>query len=96
MAHRPAPGPGAEPNQPDYAFHYNPSGTLQKVTDAKGHDTTFDYDASDRRITMRYAAPLNNQTQQWAYDDAGNLKSRMTVNGEIQSSPTTTVTAKSE
>ena len=77
--------PGQNPINLTTRFTYNPSGTLQKVTDAKGHDTTFDYDASDRRITMRYAAPLNNQTQQWAYDDAGNLKNRTTVNGEIQS-----------
>jgi RHS repeat-associated protein len=33
---------------------------------------------------MTYPAPFNNQTQRWAYDDAGNLKSRTTVNGERQ------------
>ena len=48
--------PGQNPTNLTTRFTYNPSGTLQKVTDAKGHDTTFDYDASDRKITMRYPA----------------------------------------
>ena len=76
--------PGQNPTNLTTRFTYNPSGTLQKVTDAKGHDTTFDYDASDRRITMTYAPPFGNQNQQWAYDDAGNLKSRTTVSGKRQ------------
>ena len=75
--------PGQNPINLTTHFYYNPSGSLQKVTDANAHDTTFDYDASDRRITMTYHG--NNGRQQWAYDDAGNLKSRTTVNGEIQS-----------
>ena len=63
---------------------YNPSGTIQKVRDANGRETNFSYDASDRKIMMTY--PGTNGTQQWAYDNAGNLKSRTTVRGgtEIQ------------
>jgi len=63
---------------------YNPSGTIQKVRDANARETNFYYDASDRKIIMTY--PGTNGTQQWAYDNAGNLKSRTTVRGgtEIQ------------
>ena len=63
---------------------YNPSGTIQKVRDANGRETNFDYDPSDRKITMRY--PGGTQSQSWAYDDTGNLESRTTVGGgtEIQ------------
>jgi RHS repeat-associated protein len=69
------------------SFEYNPSGTIHKVTLSSSggtdpnpdHWTTFDYDASDRRKTMTYQ---NNQTQSWAYDDAGNMESRTTVNGQ--------------
>ena len=64
------------------SFTYNPSGTIQKITDPKVHYTWLYYDASDRKITMTYH---DNSTQQWAYDNAGNLKSRTTVNGKIQS-----------
>jgi RHS repeat-associated protein len=62
---------------------YNPSGTIQKVRDANWRETNFDYDPSDRKITMRY--PGGTQSQSWAYDDAGNLKNRTTVSGKIQS-----------
>jgi RHS repeat-associated protein len=74
--------PGQNPINLTTHFYYNPSGTLQKVTDAKGHDTSFDYDASDRKLTMTYHA--NSGSQQWAYDNAGNLKSRTTVSGKRQ------------
>ncbi len=63
-------------------FYYNASGTLQSVTDPNGRNTSFTYDASDRKITMTY--PGSNGSQQWAYDNAGNLKSRTTVNNETQ------------
>ena len=76
--------PGQNPINLTTRFSYNPSGTLQNVTDANGHDTTFAYDPSDRKITMTYAPPFNNQIQQWAYDNAGNLKSRTTVSGKRQ------------
>src|SRR5262249_32415439 len=69
-------------------FTYNASGTIWKVTDARGsgpgdvnYTTTFAYDASDRKISMTYPGGSN---QQWAYDDAGNLQSRTTVNGETE------------
>jgi RHS repeat-associated protein len=76
--------PGQNPINLTTRFSYNPSGTLQTLTDANSHDTTFDYDASDRRVTMTYAPPFDNQTQRWAYDNAGNLKSRTTVSGKRQ------------
>jgi RHS repeat-associated protein len=62
-------------------FDYNPSGTIQKITDPNGHYTWLYYDASDRKITMTYH---DGSTEQWAYDDAGNQKWRITVNGETQ------------
>ena len=74
--------PGQNPINLTTYFYYNPSGTLQKITDAKGHDTLFDYDASDRKITMTYHGASG--SQRWVYDDAGNLKSRTTANGERQ------------
>jgi len=63
------------------SFTYNPSGTIQKVTDPNLHYTWLYYDASDRRFQMTYH---DGSTQFWAYDDAGNLESRITVNGETQ------------
>jgi RHS repeat-associated protein len=62
-------------------FNYNPSGTLNWVKDGENHYTYFSYDASDRKTTMTYQ---DGSTQQWAYDDAGNLESRMTVNGDSE------------
>jgi YD repeat-containing protein len=70
-------------------FAYNPSGTIQKVTDARGsgrgdpnYTTTFEYNASDEKTKMTYP---DGSFQFWAYDDAHNLASRRTVHGEIQS-----------
>jgi RHS repeat-associated protein len=63
-------------------FYYNPSGTLQSVKDGENRQTTFAYDASDRRITMTY--PNTSQFQSWAYDDAHHMKSRTTVNGKTE------------
>jgi RHS repeat-associated protein len=64
-------------------FTYNPSGTIWKVTDARGsgpgdpsYTITFAYDASDQKINMTYP---DGSTQQWAYDNAHNLASRTTV-----------------
>jgi len=73
-------------------FIYNPSGTIQKVTDSRGtagrtypngdpnYTTSFTYDASDRRTHMTYP---NGQYHVWVYDPAGNLEGRHTVNGEV-------------
>ncbi len=58
-------------------FTYNPSGTIQKITDPNVHYTWLYYDASDRKTQMTYH---DGSTQQWTYDDAGNLSSRTTVN----------------
>jgi RHS repeat-associated protein len=63
------------------SFTYNPSGTIQKVTDPNVHYTWFYYDASDRKTQMTYH---DSSSQYWAYDGAGNLQSRTTVNGETQ------------
>ncbi len=68
-------------------FQYNPSGTLYKATltnDNQGdlnpdHWTTFDYyDASDRLKRMTYQ---NGHTQEWSYDNAGNMYARKAVDG---------------
>jgi YD repeat-containing protein len=74
-------------------FTYNPSGTIWKVTDARGsgrgdanYTTTFQYDdPSDQRTGMTYP-PVNghSDTQSWAYDDAHNLKWHITVAGAYQ------------
>jgi RHS repeat-associated protein len=58
-------------------FAYNPSGTINTVTDAKWQQTTFGYDASDRKTSMTYHG--GSEFQSWTYDDAGNLRSRTTV-----------------
>jgi RHS repeat-associated protein len=63
-------------------FVYNPSGTIQKVTDPKGQWTTFEYDPSDRKTKMTYHGGA--QYQSWTYDAAGNLTSRRTVSGKTQ------------
>ena len=64
------------------SFLYDPSGTIQQVTDPGGHQTTFDYDASDQKETMSYPGGI--QSQSWTYDDAHNLKSRTTVGGKVE------------
>jgi YD repeat-containing protein len=63
-------------------FSYNPSGTLGWISDPNEHYTSFYYDASDQRIEMIYHDGTS--TRWWGYDDAHNLKSRITVNGEVQ------------
>ena len=67
-------------------FTYNPSGTIWRVSDPKGNVTSFQYDASDRKTTMTYPSTggPSADIQQWGYDDAGNLKFRITVNHEEQ------------
>ena len=62
--------------------YYDPSGTIDHVTDPRGKVTSFQYNASDERITMTY--PGGTQSQSWVYDNAHNLASRTTVNGETQ------------
>ena len=64
------------------SFVYNPSGTIQQVTDPGARQTRFDYDASDQKITMTYPGGI--QSQSWTYDDAHNLVSRTTVGGKIE------------
>jgi len=63
-------------------FNYNPSGTLGWMSDPKEHYTSFYYDASDQRIEMIYHD--GSSIRWWGYDDAHNLKYRITVNGEVQ------------
>jgi RHS repeat-associated protein len=67
-------------------FQYYPNNVqsgslLQKVIDGENHNTTFEYDPSGLKTKMTYH---DNSYRTWAYDDAHNLKSRTTVNREIQ------------
>jgi YD repeat-containing protein len=75
------------------SFLYNPSGTIQQVTDPGGHQTTFDYDASDQKETMSYPGGI--QSQSWTYDDAHNLMSHMWA-ARSRSSLTTAATARKQ
>jgi RHS repeat-associated protein len=75
--------PGYEPINVTTHIDYNPSGTIQQVTDPNGHYTTFLYDASDQKTRMTY--PGGSQFQSWTYDNAHNLASRITVGGKTQS-----------
>jgi YD repeat-containing protein len=63
-------------------FGYWPSGKLFWVQDPNGQTTYLGYNESDQLNLMYY--PGLTQFQAWAYDDAHNLQSRTTVNGEIQ------------
>jgi RHS repeat-associated protein len=65
-------------------FGYWPSGKLFWEQDPKAQRTYFAYNESDQMTAMYYPDPGLNVLQQWAYDDAHNLKNRTTVNGEIQ------------
>jgi RHS repeat-associated protein len=70
-------------------FTYNPSGTVWKVTDARGsargdadYTTIFQYDdPSDQRTGMTYP---DGSSQSWAYDNAHNMYQRVTAGGDIQ------------
>src|SRR5262249_26923450 len=73
-------------------FEYNPwngdtgdsghSGSLlKKVTDGESHNCQFEYDAAGLKTQMTYH---DGSLQSWAYDDAHNLKSRLTAGGETQ------------
>jgi RHS repeat-associated protein len=64
-------------------FGYWPSGKLYWVQDPNGQTTYLGYNESDQLNLMYY--PGLTQFQAWVYDDAHNLQSRTTVNGEIQS-----------
>lgn len=72
-------------------FNYNPSGTLNWVKDGENRTTYFTYDASDRKTMMTY--PDSSSTQQWQYDDAGNLELRTTVGGDQEAFFTTFATS---
>jgi RHS repeat-associated protein len=73
---------GNDPVNVRTSFFYNPSGTIEHVTDPNGKNTSFLYDASDRKTRMTYH---DNSYQSWAYDNAGNLASRTTVSNKTQS-----------
>jgi YD repeat-containing protein len=69
-------------------FTYNPSGTIQKVTDARGsgpgdpsYTTTFEYNAADQEKKMTYP---DGSFRTWDYDDAQRMKTRTAVAGETQ------------
>jgi RHS repeat-associated protein len=80
----PGPSPAPTPINLITRVAYNPSGTIDHVTDPRNKIISFQYNASDERITMTY--PGGTQSQSWVYDNAHNLASRTTVHGapEIQ------------
>jgi RHS repeat-associated protein len=80
--------PGASPTPPiNLTTHiaYNPSGTIDHVTDERGKVTSFQYNPSDERTMMIYPGASPAPSRSWVYDNAHNLASRTTVNGETQS-----------
>jgi RHS repeat-associated protein len=84
-------GPSPTPPPLILATHiyYNPSGTIDHVTDERNITTSFQYNASDEKITMTYpllSGQQQSDTQSWVWDNAHNLASRTTVAGgnEIQ------------
>jgi RHS repeat-associated protein len=83
---RQVPGASPAPTPITLTTHiaYKPSGTIDHVTDERGKVTSFQYNASDEKITMTY--PGGTQSQSWVYDNAHNLLNRTTVHGgsEIQ------------
>jgi RHS repeat-associated protein len=69
-------------------IYYNPSGTIEHVTDERNKPTAFQYNASDEKTMMTYPLLAGQQqadTQSWVWDNAHNLASRTTVHGETQS-----------
>jgi RHS repeat-associated protein len=77
--------PGASPTPTPIALtthiYYNPSGTINYVVDERGKVTSFQYNPSDEKTTMSYTGPSPAPFQSWVWDDAHNLASRTTVNG---------------
>jgi RHS repeat-associated protein len=67
-------------------FGYWPSGKLFWEQDPKGQTTWFAYNESDQMIAMYYPDPNFGIFQTWDYDDAHNLASRTTVNGNTNPS----------
>jgi RHS repeat-associated protein len=67
-------------------FGYWPSGKLFWETDPKGQTTYFAYNESDQMIALYYPDPNFLILQTWDYDDAHNLASRTTVNGNTNPS----------
>ena len=80
--------PGANPTPTPIILtthiFYNPSGTIEHVLDERGKTTSFLYNPSDEKITMTYHG--GTQSQSWLYDNAHNLASRTTVNGNANPS----------
>ena len=79
----PGPSPAPTPINLTTRIEYDPSGTIDHVTDARGKVTSFQYNASDEKTQMTYH---DGSYQQWSWDNAHNLASRTTVRGgnEIQ------------
>ena len=75
--------PGGNPINLTTHIYYNPSGTIDHVTDARAKVTSFQYNASDEKTQMTYH---DGSYQQWSWDNAHNLATRRTVRGapEIQ------------
>jgi RHS repeat-associated protein len=80
-------------------IYYNPSGTIEHVTDERTKPTAFQYNASDEKTTMTYPLLPGQQqadTQSWVWDNAHNLASRTTVHGETQSFSYDTLNRKTD
>jgi len=77
---RQVPGPSPTPSTVNIRtdIYYNPSGTIDHVRDANFRITWFQYNASDEKTGMTYP---NGSYQSWSWDNAHNLASRTTVNG---------------
>ena len=79
----PGPSPPPTPINLTTRIYYNPSGTIEHVTDERIKTTSFRYNPSDEKTRMTYH---DGSYQQWSWDNAHNLASRTTVHGgsEIQ------------
>ncbi len=80
------PSPAPTPITLKTTIYYNPSGTIDRVKDARGKETAFQYNASDERTMMTYPGTSPAPSRSWVYDNAHNLASRTTVHGgnEVQ------------
>ena len=56
-------------------------GNLVKVINALGHETTYNYDEQNNKLTQTDA---EGRTTQWAYDDAGRVTRRTLPMGQVE------------
>ena len=79
-------GPEAELRE---TFSYDLAGNRLASTDARGHTTTFEYDALDRLVRQVAPAPLLHETR-FHYDATGNLCGRGSTGPPRSSTPSST------